>query len=85
MVKLKISFGAFEAKAHFSDLLDRVEHGARILITRHGRAVAALVPTQVSRRKNLVALTRRALKATQGTSLPKGKTGKDLINTGRTR
>jgi prevent-host-death family protein len=36
--------GAFEAKNKFGSLLDRVEAGERIEITRHGRPVAQLVP-----------------------------------------
>lgn len=36
--------GAYEAKTHLSDLLDRVERGERITITRHGKPVAHLVP-----------------------------------------
>jgi prevent-host-death family protein len=31
-----------EAKAHLSNLLDRIESGEEIVITRHGRAVAQL-------------------------------------------
>ncbi len=38
-----ISVGAFEAKTHLSALLERVEGGEDIVITRHGRAVARLV------------------------------------------
>lgn len=38
------SIGAFEAKTHFSQLLERVERGEEILITRRGKAVARLVP-----------------------------------------
>jgi prevent-host-death family protein len=38
------SVGAFEAKTHFSALLDRVEKGEQIAITKHGRPVAKLVP-----------------------------------------
>jgi prevent-host-death family protein len=37
---------AFEAKNEFSQLLDRVEQGEEITITRDGRAVARLVPAQ---------------------------------------
>jgi prevent-host-death family protein len=29
-----------EAKAHLSELLDKIEHGEEIVITRHGRPVA---------------------------------------------
>jgi prevent-host-death family protein len=36
--------GAFEAKTKLSELLDRVEKGEEITITRHGRVVARLVP-----------------------------------------
>jgi prevent-host-death family protein len=35
--------GAFEAKNTFGSLLDRVERGEEIVITRHGRPVARLV------------------------------------------
>jgi prevent-host-death family protein len=36
--------GAFEAKNTFGNLLDRVERGEEIVITRHGKPVARLVP-----------------------------------------
>lgn len=36
--------GAFEAKNTLGNLLDRVERGEEIVITRHGKAVARLVP-----------------------------------------
>lgn len=36
--------GAYEAKTHLSALLDRVEDGESITITRHGKPVARLVP-----------------------------------------
>ena len=38
------TLGAFEAKTHFSALLDKVEKGEQIVITKHGRIVAKLVP-----------------------------------------
>lgn len=37
-----ITVGAFDAE--LSSLLDRVEQGEEVLITRHGKAVARLVP-----------------------------------------
>ena len=85
MVESKTSVGAFEAKTHFSALLDRVEKGDRILITRHGRTVAVLEPAERVVPKDLFARARRALESTKGTTLPKGKTIKDLINEGRKR
>jgi prevent-host-death family protein len=42
-----LEIGAFEAKNTFGTLLDRVERGEEIVITRHGRAVARLVPNVV--------------------------------------
>ena len=38
--------GAFEAKNKFGQLLDWVEHGEEVMITRHGKEVARLVPAQ---------------------------------------
>jgi prevent-host-death family protein len=39
-----ITVGSFEAKTQFSSLLRKVELGEEILITRHGRTVAKIVP-----------------------------------------
>ncbi len=39
-----ITVGAFEAKTKFSELLDRVERGEEIVVTRHGKTVARIVP-----------------------------------------
>ena len=36
--------GAYDAKTHFSELLERVAAGEQITITRHGSPVARLVP-----------------------------------------
>jgi prevent-host-death family protein len=38
------SIGAYDAKTRLSELLDRVERGEQIVITRHGKPVARLVP-----------------------------------------
>ena len=38
------SVGAFEAKTHLSELLDRVANGESITITRHGVPAAVLMP-----------------------------------------
>ena len=37
---------ATQAKAHFAELLRTVEHGETVAITRHGRAIAHLIPAQ---------------------------------------
>lgn len=42
-----LEIGAFEAKNKLGQLLDRIERGEEITITRHGRPVAKLVPPDV--------------------------------------
>lgn len=45
------SVGAFEAKTHLSDLLDRVSRGEKITITRHGVPAAMLIPAEETKAK----------------------------------
>jgi prevent-host-death family protein len=75
--------GAFEAKNRLGALLDRVEQGEEIVITRRGRPVAKLIPTGPGFDK---AKARRAvaglITASRGLSLG-GLKIKDLINEGR--
>lgn len=58
-------FGAFDAKNKLGTLLDLVEAGEEVLITRHGRAVARLVPAsgRVDREQARAALERMRLRA----------------------
>jgi prevent-host-death family protein len=44
---------ASEAKVHLSQLLDDVERGETLIITRHGRPIARIVP-EVDRRQEEV-------------------------------
>jgi len=46
-----ITVGAFEAKTTLSALLDRVAGGEEVLITKHGRAVARIVPAGIMNRR----------------------------------
>lgn len=41
---MDIVVGAFEAKTKLAELLDKVEAGDIVTITRHGKAVARLTP-----------------------------------------
>ena len=41
------SIGAFEAKTHFSQLIERAMQGEEIFITRRGKPVAKLVPPDI--------------------------------------
>ena len=57
-----ITVGAVEAKATLSALLQRVAGGEEVVITKHGRAVARLVPAgMVDRRavRDAIAALRR--------------------------
>jgi prevent-host-death family protein len=38
------SIGLFEAKTHLSELVARAEQGEEVIITRHNKPVAKLVP-----------------------------------------
>ena len=75
--------GAFEAKNNFGHLLDRVEHGEEVVITRRGRPIARLVPAEPGFDR---ARARRAvagiLEASKGISLG-GQKIKGLVNEGR--
>jgi prevent-host-death family protein len=42
------SVGAFEAKTHFSQLIERAMHGEVIFITRRGKPVAKIVPADTN-------------------------------------
>ena len=52
--------GAFEAKNKLGTLLDRVECGEEIIITRHGKPIARLVPnaTRIDKLQARAALER---------------------------
>jgi len=65
-----LQIGAFEAKNKLGSLLDMVEVGEEIIITRHGRPVARLVPNSgaVDRTQARAAAARiRARATTQAT------------------
>jgi prevent-host-death family protein len=47
-VSRAVQIGAFEAKNTLGGLLDRVERGEEIIITRHGKPVARLGPCRPS-------------------------------------
>ncbi|MFZ0978268.1 MAG: type II toxin-antitoxin system prevent-host-death family antitoxin [Candidatus Acidiferrales bacterium] len=46
MRRSKNTIGAYQAKTHLSKLLEKVGAGEEIVITRHGAAVAKLVPVK---------------------------------------
>ena len=40
------TIGAFEAKTHFSELLEKVHEGTLFIVTKRGKPVAQLGPTE---------------------------------------
>jgi len=79
--------GSFEAKTKLAELLDRVEAGETVTITRRGKPVAKLVPATVdederARRRALIEEIKRRRVAWDKGAKP-GSTIPELIKTGR--
>jgi prevent-host-death family protein len=76
--------GSFEAKTHLTQLLERVAKGEEIIITKHGKPVARLVPVANAEPKPDVRQVIEQLKAfSKGNTLGEGITVRDLIEEGR--
>jgi len=76
------SVGAYEAKTHLPRLLDEVEKGERITITKHGRPVAVLVPASAAGRVDADAALARIRELRRGITLG-GLSIRELIDEGR--
>jgi prevent-host-death family protein len=82
------SIGAFEAKTQFSQLLERVEGGEQIVITRRGVPVARLVPVGRRSRDDIAQTVQELREFSAGVCLnsPGGEDTlaiRDLIYAGR--
>jgi len=76
-------FGSFEAKNKLSRLLELAEQGEEILITRHGKEVAKLVPVHRTLDRESAKRTAAEIREMrQGVTLG-GLQIKDLIDEGR--
>jgi prevent-host-death family protein len=75
--------GSYQAKNHLPQLLDRVAKGECILITRHGRAVAMLVPAKVKKGPGVRGTLRKLRALRQGVTLGPDFAIKQLIEEGR--
>ena len=64
---------ASEAKTHLPQLLDDVERGETLIITRHGRAIARLVPEAERRQAEIDA-------AIEGIRALRQRTGKITLD-----
>ena len=77
-----LAIGAFAAKAQFSALLERVARGEEVVITKHGRPVAKLVPAQTHDRERVAEAIRRLKQLRSGTTLG-GISWRELRDEGR--
>lgn len=76
------TIGSYELKTHLAEILDAVEHGQTVIVTRHGKPVARIMPNDKEKRER----GKRAadgLRKFRRTRLPKGVTIRSLIVEGR--
>lgn len=79
--------GAFDAKTHLNELLQRASKGEAIRITRRGVPVARLVPPEDGEREDARSLADAIRRLRRGTTLGKASlrklTIRELIDEGR--
>ena len=75
--------GAFEAKDALSALLDLVEAEEEVIITRHGKPVARLVPPHGAFSREKARAAAAAIRGMSEGATLGGLSIKDLINEGR--
>jgi prevent-host-death family protein len=78
-----LQVGAYEAKTRLAALLDRVENGEHIAITRHGRIVAILSPPPGGPDRTAGEAVDGILARRRGRRLGGDLTVRDLIDAGR--
>ncbi|HEV2352292.1 MAG TPA: type II toxin-antitoxin system prevent-host-death family antitoxin [Terriglobia bacterium] len=74
--------GLFDAKTHLSALLERVDRGEEITITKHGTPVALMVPAGNRRKRDPRKVAERIRALRKGAKL-KGLSVRQLIEEGR--
>jgi prevent-host-death family protein len=78
--------GSYRAKTHLPRLLERVQHGETVTITRHGKPIARLVPAEPTAAPPSVVEIIAAMKRFQeeeGPTLGTELAVRALINEGR--
>lgn len=78
------TIGAFEAKTHLSELLDQVQAGEEITITRHGSPAAVLMPVQMAARLSHPEII-AGLRALRQQIRPDSLSVQDMVRAGRRR
>lgn len=74
--------GSYEAKTHLPRLLKEVANGEKIIITKHGVAVAMLVSVQSKQKQDPKVVIQEIRSFRQGRSL-KGLSIREMIEEGR--
>jgi prevent-host-death family protein len=77
------SVGAYEAKTHLPQLLDRVARGEEIQITRNGRPIARLVPEPAEEAADIRSVIAQIREFRKGRRLGDDVTIRELIEEGR--
>lgn len=86
--QLGSTLGAFDAKTHFSRILEMVSKGKEFIVTKHGRAVAKISPAQDSSAlpsPEVIAKRREAIEWMKANriKLAPGQTIRELIDEGK--
>ncbi len=77
------TIGFYEARTHFSQLLDQVVRGKKVLITRHGKPVAVLGPPPAEETRDVRQVVAAMKELRRGNRLGEGLSLRDLIEEGR--
>lgn len=76
--------GTYEARTHWSEVMQDVKKGERYLITHHGEPVAELIPSQIETRQERSKAAARRLLAIIGSRQARPSLDiKDAIEEGR--
>ena len=77
------NIGAYEAKTHFSSILERVNAGESFTITKHGLPVAQLIPVAPARTRDVKQVFQQLAEFRKGKTLGLGLNVRDMIEEGR--
>lgn len=77
------TMGAFEAKTHFSKILEAVEAGEQVIITKHGHPVARIMPFNIKSDRHHMDTVIAKLEAFSRTHTLGGEDWKILRDEGR--
>ena len=77
------SISYYDARTHFSELLDQVARGQTVLITRRGRPAAVLGPPPATEMRDIREVIGAMKALRRGNVLGAGVSIRDLIDEGR--